>query len=131
MAQLPATTAARRLETIDAVRGAVMILMALDHVRDFIHNGAMSYSPTDLTQTTAPVFFTRWVTHFCAPTFMLLAGVGAFLWQHGGRTKRQLSTFLVTRGLWLVVLELTVMRLACNFDLSPQYPFLLLVLWAL
>src|SRR6516225_4406570 len=131
MGHLPATTAARRLEAIDAVRGAVMILMALDHVRDFIHSGAMSYSPTDLTMTTPAVFLTRWVTHVCAPTFMLLAGAGAFLWWHGKRTKLQLSTFLLTRGLWLVVLELTVMRLASNFDLSPQYPILLVVLWAL
>src|SRR6516165_3069666 len=98
MAQLPATTAARRLETIDAVRGAVMILMALDHVRDFIHSGAMSDSPTDLTRTTPLLFFTRWVTHACAPTFMLLAGVSAYLWQHGRRSKRQLAAFLLTRG---------------------------------
>ena len=131
MGYLPAITTARRVEAIDAVRGTVMILMALDHVRDFIHRGAMSYSPTDLTLTTPPLFFTRWVTHACAPTFMLLAGVGAFLWWHGRRTKLQLSTFLFTRGLWLVALELTVMRLACNFDLSLEYPILLLVLWAL
>jgi uncharacterized membrane protein len=131
MGHLPDTTAARRLEAIDAVRGTVMILMALDHVRDFIHRGAMSYSPTDLDMTTPAVFLTRWVTHVCAPMFMLLAGVGAFLWLHGGRTKLQLSTFLLTRGLWLIALELTAMRLAYNFDLSPQYPILLLVLWAL
>src|SRR6516165_673149 len=66
MGHPPATTAARRLETIDAVRGAVMILMALDHVRDFIHRGAMSYSPTDLNMTTPAVFLSRWVTHVCA-----------------------------------------------------------------
>src|SRR6516225_6159544 len=131
MGHLPATTAARRLETIDAVRGAVMILMALDHVRDFTHRGAMSYLPTDLNMTTPAVFLTRWVTHVCAPTFMLLAGVGAFLWLHGGRSRLQLSTFLVTRGLWLAAVELTAMRLAYNFDLSPQHPVLLGVLWAL
>src|SRR6516225_8801207 len=128
MGHLPATTATRRLETIDAVRGTVMVLMALDHVRDFIHRGAMSESPTDLATTTPLLFFTRWITHICAPTFMLLAGTGAFLWWHGKRTKRQLSTFLVTRGLWLIVLELTVMQLAFNFDLSPQHPILLGVL---
>jgi uncharacterized membrane protein len=119
------------VEAIDAVRGTVMILMALDHVRDFIHNGAMSYLPTDLTQTTPLIFFTRWVTHICAPTFMLLAGVGAFLWRHGKRTKRQLSIFLFTRGLWLVALELTAMQLAYYFDASLKYPVLLGVLWAL
>src|SRR5215831_7296486 len=121
-----ATTTTRRVEAIDAVRGTVMVLMALDHVRDFIHTGAMSYSPTDLTQTTPLVFFTRWVTHFCAPTFMLLAGVGAFLWRHGKMTKPQLSTFLFTRGLWLVALELTAMRLAFYFGVSLKYPIFLL-----
>jgi len=130
MGHLPATTA-RRVEAIDALRGAVMILMALDHVRDFVHRGTMSFSPTDLTQTTPPLFFTRWITHFCAPTFMFLAGVSAFLWWHGRRSKRQLSTFLLTRGLWLIVLELTVMRLAYNFDFSGEHPVFLLVLWAL
>ena len=126
-----ATTTTRRVEAIDAVRGTVMILMALDHVRDFIHRGAMFYSPTDLTQTTPLVFFTRWVTHFCAPTFMILAGMGAFLWRQGKRTTLQLSTFLLTRGMWLVVLELTAMQLACYFGVSLKYPILLLVLWAL
>jgi uncharacterized membrane protein len=130
MADLPATPA-RRLEAIDAVRGTVMVLMALDHVRDVIHRGAMSQSPTDLATTTPLLFFTRWITHVCAPTFMLLAGTGAFLWWHGKRTKRQLSTFLVTRGLWLIVLELTVMQLAYDFDNPLKYPILLVVLWAL
>ncbi len=108
-----------------------MVLMALDHVRDFIHRGAMSFSPTDLERTTPVLFLTRWVTHFCAPTFMFTAGLGAFLWWQGGKTKQQLSTFLLTRGLWLVVLEITVMRLAYDFDVSQQYPLLLLVLWVL
>jgi uncharacterized membrane protein len=130
MGHLPVTTA-RRVEAIDAVRGTVMILMALDHVRDFLHRGAMSSSPTDLTRTTPLLFFTRWVTHACAPTFMLLAGLGAFLWWHGKRTRLQLSTFLFTRGLWLVALELTVMQLAYYFDAPLKYPLLLLVLWAL
>lgn len=108
-----------------------MILMALDHVRDFIHVGAMSYLPTDLARTTPALFLTRWVTHLCAPTFMFTSGMGAFLWWQRGKTRQQLSTFLVTRGLWLVVLEVTVMRLAYDFDLSQRYPILLLVLWAL
>ena len=123
--------APRRIEAIDAVRGGVMVLMALDHVRDFIHRGAMSYSPTDLTQTTPILFFTRWVTHFCAPTFMFTAGLGAFLWWQRGKTRQELSAYLVSRGLWLIVLEVTVMRLAYYFDFSPDYPVLLLVLWVL
>ncbi len=116
-----------------------MIVMALDHVRDFIHRGAMSQSPTDLTTTTPILFLTRWVTHICAPVFMFTAGIGAyFYWRGRGaaeagprRTKAQLSRFLVTRGLWLMLLEVTVMRLAYNFDLAQSYPVLLLVLWGL
>ena len=128
----PAATPARRVEAIDAVRGLVMVIMALDHVRDFIHRGAQSFQPTDLSKTTTLLFFTRWITHLCAPTFMFTAGLGAFLWwQRGGKTRGQLSRFLLTRGLWLVLLELTVMRLAYNFDFSGQYPVLLLVLWVL
>jgi uncharacterized membrane protein len=125
------TEGARRVVAIDAVRGVVMILMALDHVREFVHRGAMSNSPTDLARTTAALFLTRWVTHVCAPAFMFTAGMGAFLWWQQSRTREQLSTFLLTRGFWLLVLELTVMRLAYNFDFSQRYPLLLLVLWAL
>jgi uncharacterized membrane protein len=120
-----------RVETIDAVRGLVMILMALDHVRDFVHRAAMSSSPTDLAVTTPALFLTRWVTHLCAPTFMFTAGVGAYFWWRRGRSARELSTYLVTRGLWLIVLEVTVMRLAYNFTFAPRYPVFLLVLWAL
>jgi uncharacterized membrane protein len=125
------TDGARRVVAIDAIRGVVMVLMALDHVRDFVHRGAMSYSPTDLVRTTTALFLTRWVTHICAPVFMFTAGMGAFLWWQKSRTRQQLSTFLLTRGFWLLVLELTVMRLAYNFDFSQRYPLLLLVLWAL
>jgi uncharacterized membrane protein len=122
----------RRLDSVDALRGGVMIIMALDHVRDFIHRGAMAgQSPTDLATTTTVLFLTRWVTHICAPVFMFTAGIGAYFYWQNGRTKGQLSTFLVTRGLWLIVLELTVMRLLYNFNLSQEYPFLLLVLWGL
>jgi uncharacterized membrane protein len=121
-----------RVASVDALRGAVMILMALDHVRDFFHRAAMSSSPTDLRVTTSILFLTRWVTHLCAPVFMLTAGLGAhFFWQLGRRTKRQLSWFLVTRGVWLIALELTVMQLAYNFDISATYPIFLLVLWVL
>jgi uncharacterized membrane protein len=120
-----------RVEAIDALRGTVMVIMALDHVRDFIHRGAMTGSPTDLATTTPVLFLTRWVTHLCAPTFMLTAGLGAFLWWRRGRTRRELSRFLLTRGAWLVVLELTIMRLAYNFNPALEYPFFLLVLWAL
>ena len=121
-----------RLVAIDALRGLVIVLMALDHARDFFHAGAMTSSPTDLTQTTSVLFLTRWVTHLCAPTFALLAGVGAWLrLQRPGETRASLSRYLVSRGLGLVLLELLVMRLAMNFSWSMAYPPLLLVLWML
>ena len=125
---------AARLTAVDALRGAVMVIMALDHVRDFFHRAALaSASPTDLSTTTPLLFMTRWVTHFCAPIFMFTAGLGAYLWwtRGEGRTRSQLSMFLLTRGLLLLVLELTVMRVAYNFDLSFRDPVLLLVLWVL
>lgn len=126
----PLTKPAARLSGLDALRGAVMIVMALDHVRDFVNISAMSFSPTDLEKTTPVLFFTRWITHFCLPVFMFTAGAGAFLWQHQGRHSRgELSRFLWTRGLWFIVLELTVMRLAYNFDFSTSYPVFLVVLW--
>jgi uncharacterized membrane protein len=130
--ELPAgPTAPVRVTSVDAMRGAVMVNMALDHVRDFIHAGAMSFNPLDLGRTTPAIFFTRWVTHVCAPAFMLLAGVGAaLLLQRDGSTAR-VSRFLWTRGPWLIVLELTVMRLAMNFTFDRQYPVLILVLCAL
>ena len=124
-------TSKQRIYSIDALRGTIMIIMALDHVRDMIHRGAMSSSPTDLATTTPVLFLTRWITHICAPVFMFTAGLGAYLWWQRGRTKGQLSRYLVTRGLWLVFLELTVMRLAYNFDFAQSYPILLIVLWAL
>lgn len=120
-----------RLTAVDALRGAIMVVMALDHVRDFVHAGAMTFSPEDLAQTTPLIFFTRWVTHICAPTFAFLAGVGAFLSLQRDGSKARLSRFLLTRGLWLIVLELTVQRLALNFTASLAYPILLMVLWAL
>ncbi|HEY7186006.1 MAG TPA: heparan-alpha-glucosaminide N-acetyltransferase domain-containing protein [Vicinamibacterales bacterium] len=120
-----------RLTALDALRGAVMIVMALDHTRDFIHAGAMVFSPEDLTRTTPLLFFTRWVTHICAPTFMWLAGAGAFLRLQRDQSKPRLSRFLVTRGLWLIGVELIVMRLGMNFSLSLANPLLLIVLTAL
>ncbi len=127
----PAAPGVDRLTAIDALRGAIMVIMALDHVRDFVHAGAMSFSPEDLSQTTPALFLTRWITHVCAPGFVFLAGVGAFLRLERGGSKRSVSHFLWTRGLWLIVVELTVMRLAMNFTFSMQYPVLLLILWAL
>jgi uncharacterized membrane protein len=124
------TKPSRRLPGLDALRGAVMILMALDHVRDFFHVGAMSFSPTDLTKTSPILFLTRWITHFCLPVFVFISGAGAFLWyRQNNHTLRQLSRFLWTRGLWFIFLELTVMQFAYNFNVSSGFPVILLILW--
>lgn len=122
------TTAFRqRVEVVDVVRGIIMILMALDHTRDFFGDAAAS--PTNLATTTPALFFTRWVTHFCAPTFFLLTGTGAFL-SRRRRGVGDLSRFLVSRGLWLIVLEVTVARFFWQFNLDYRVT-LLNVLWAL
>jgi len=123
-----AAVRSKRIESIDLLRGTVMIIMALDHVRDYFHSSAYVYDPTDLTQTSVPIFLTRWITHFCAPVFMLLAGVSASL--YGGKNgSRALSFFLFTRGLWLVFAELFIVTLEWTFN--PHYPsFILQVIWA-
>jgi uncharacterized membrane protein len=120
-----------RVTSIDVLRGAVMIVMTLDHVRDFFHQGAMVALPTDLITTTPLLFMTRWSTHFCAPTFALTAGLGAWFRLSRGDSRTQLARFLVTRGLWLMVLELVVMRFGYYFSFDSNNPILLLVLWSL
>ncbi|HUR32313.1 MAG TPA: heparan-alpha-glucosaminide N-acetyltransferase domain-containing protein [Vicinamibacterales bacterium] len=117
-----------RLEAVDALRGLVMILMALDHTRDFF--GVPGENPTNLATASAALFMTRWVTHFCAPVFFLLAGTAACL-SLQRRSRAQLSRFLLTRGLWLIFLELVLVRcLVYQFNVDYRVT-LLLVLWAL
>jgi uncharacterized membrane protein len=115
---------------MDVLRGLVMIIMALDHTRDFVHSAAMVFQPEDLRQTTPAIFMTRWITHLCAPVFMFCAGAGAFLRLERGSTRLELSRFLWTRGFWLIVLEFTVVRAGFFFNLGID-PLFLLVFWAL
>ena len=118
-----------RVQSLDLLRGVVMIIMALDHVRDYFHFDAFMYSPEDLTQTNVPVFLTRWITHFCAPVFVFLAGTSSYLYGVK-RSKKELSFFLWTRGLWLVFVELFIINLFRTFNLS--YTFLnVQVIWAI
>src|SRR5207245_10813817 len=106
-AVIPTRPARARVDGVDAVRGLVMVLMALDHVRDFMQS--QPYRATDLTWTTPALFASRLVTHLCAPVFILLAGTGIYLAQRR-KARGEMVRFLVTRGLWLVLLELTVIK---------------------
>lgn len=121
---------AERFPSLDALRGLVMMIMALDHVREFFHADAMVFQPEDLTRSTPILFLTRWITHICAPVFAFTAGTGAYLWVSRGRTVEALSRFLWTRGLWLVFLDLVAVRLAMFFSLTSA-PVILNVLWSL
>lgn len=117
--ELSVSTPPQRLDSVDLLRGIVMILMALDHTRGFFSN--VSFYPLDLDKTWPLLFITRWITHYCAPTFVFLAGTGAFLSTLRGKRKEELASFLITRGLWLVLLECTIIRWfgwSFNFDLQ-------------
>jgi uncharacterized membrane protein len=119
---------AARLDAIDMLRGLVIAIMVLDHVRDFFHVDAARFDPTDPLKTTAILFATRWVTHLCATTFVFLAGVSILFQKANGKAPADLSTFLLKRGLWLILLECTVVSFGFNFG----EPFLFLqVIWAI
>jgi uncharacterized membrane protein len=107
--------AGERLQIIDKLRGLVIVIMVLDHVRDFFFVDAFRFSATNLEKTTAVLFATRWITHICAPTFVFLAGVSVFLQWSRGRRGWRLAAFLASRGLWLIALEVTVVTMAFTF----------------
>jgi uncharacterized membrane protein len=128
----PTKPARSRIDSIDLVRGIVMVIMLLDHTRDFVHRDVLQgFDPTDLAHTNPMLFFTRWITHYCAPIFVFLAGTGAYLQVSRGKSKGELSKFLFTRGLWLIVLEFTLIR--CGAFLNFDYRFLgaLQVIWVI
>lgn len=125
MKQAPARA---RLASVDALRGLAIVLMALDHVRDYFSNAR--FDALDLTQTAEPLFLTRWITHFCAPAFVFLAGVSAYL-ASLRCSPAELSRFLVTRGLWLIVLEVTVINFAWTFNFRYDSGLFLQVIWVI
>ena len=120
LASINSPVKGKRIESIDLLRGIVIIIMALDHVRDYFHADYFYYDPTEMTKTNAAVFFTRWITHFCAPVFVFLAGTSVFLVGER-KTKNELAGFLLKRGLWLLLLETVVINFAWSFN--PSYPF--------
>jgi len=118
-----------RIQSIDLLRGVIMVVMALDHVRDYFHLGAFNYDPVNMETTNPVLFFTRFITHYCAPNFIFLAGTSAFLYG-AKKTKKELSKFLVSRGLWLIFVEVVIMNFLWWFDIS--YGFVnLQVIWAI
>lgn len=119
----------KRILSIDILRGLVMIIMALDHTRDFFHISAMTGDPLNPETTTGLLFFTRWITHFCAPTFVFLSGLSAYL-SAQNKTPAQASSFLLKRGLWLILIEIIVITFGLTFN--PSYNFIILqVIWAI
>ena len=120
-----------RVAAVDIVRGLAMVLMVLDHTRDFAHRESFRFDPTDLDQTDPAIFLTRWITHFVAPVFVLLAGTSARFQVLAGRSRGGIARFLVVRGLWLILLELTVVRVGIWFNADPAFLGMLQVIWAL
>lgn len=126
---IPVGNARQRIQSIDLLRGIVMVIMALDHTRDFFHHGSnMGADPMDLDTTTPFFFFTRWITNFCAPVFVFLSGTSVFLFEAKGRSKKEVSLFLLTRGLWLMLVEILIIVPIWEFSYNSID---LQVIWAI
>ena len=123
-ATLPIPPKRQRLDCIDALRGLVMVFMCLDHSREFF--GDLRLDPTELETTTPFFFLTRWITHYCAPTFVFLAGVGAWLYGQKANSKSELAKFLVTRGVWLIFLEFTIVYFGWFQNFGPPLMFIVI-----
>src|SRR5450432_3004984 len=112
-----------RIGSIDFLRGAVMIIMALDHTRDYFHRYSYYHNPADLDHTSTTIFFTRWITHFCAPVFVFLSGTSAYL-SAQNKTIKEAGSFVFKRGVWLVAVEVVIITLGLTFN-----PFYNLIIW--
>lgn len=122
-------TKTSRVQSIDLLRGLVMIIMALDHCRDFFHyNANIDQDPLDLSTTTPAIFLTRWITHFCAPVFVFLSGTSIYLYSQKGKSKKQVAFFLFTRGIWLMLVEILLIGPLWDFNVSGIF---LQVIWAI
>lgn len=126
---LSLTSDKKRIQSIDFLRGIIMIIMALDHTRDFFHKDGLLGDPLDANTTNLALYGTRWITHFCAPTFVFLSGLSAWL-QSKRKSKKELSIFLITRGLWLIIVDLLIMSLAFTADIHYSI-FVLETLWSI
>ena len=127
--QQPSNLIAKRIESVDILRGIVMVIMALDHVRDFFHVTANTADPLQVPSDSPILFFTRWITHFCAPTFVFLSGVSIYL-QSLRKNRKELSSFLIKRGLWLIIAEIFILSFVFTFN--PLYNLIFLeVIWAI
>ena len=118
-----------RITSIDLLRGIVMIIMALDHTRDFYHIAAVTDDPMNLNTTTIPLYFTRWITHFCAPTFVFLSGMSAYLASQK-KSSAEASIFLINRGIWLIFVEMVIVSFGVNFDVHFHF-IMWQVIWAI
>ncbi len=129
MSTISAEATQKRIDSIDVLRGIVMVIMAIDHVRDFLHQGAYLDDPLNISTTTPVLFFTRWITHLCAPTFVFLSGLSIYL-QSTRKSSSDLSSFLIKRGLWLIFVEFGLITLGMTFN--PFYSLLIMqVIWAI